>query len=67
MAVASKDEYVKMDEMYEGQTYKMSANTLMTWPGDIDGSRLYMSTSETKQHLTLLNPDVPRLSTGWEN
>lgn len=67
MAVASKDEYVKMDEMYEGQTYKMSANTLLTWPGDIDGSRLYMSTAETKQCLTIINPDVPRLSTGWEN
>ena len=67
MAVASKDEYLQMDEKYAGQTYKMSANTLMTWPGDIDGSRLYMSTSETKQCLTLINPDVPRLSAGWEN
>lgn len=67
MAVASKDEYLKMDEKYEGQTYKMSANTLLTWPADIDGSRLYMSTSETKQCLTLIDPDVPRLSTGWEN
>lgn len=67
MAIASKDEYVKMDEMYEGQTYKMSANTLLTWPGDIDGSRLYMSTAETKQCLAIINPDVPRLSTGWEN
>lgn len=67
MAVASKDEYVKMDEKYDGETYKMSANTLLTWPGDIDGSRLYMSTSETKQCLAIINPDVPRLSTGWEN
>lgn len=67
MAVASKEEYIKMDEMYGGKTYLMSANTLMTWPGDIDGSRLYMNTSETKQSLTILNPDVPRLSNGWEN
>ena len=67
MAVAYKDDYVEMDKMYDGQTYKMAANTLMTWPEDIDASRLYMSTQETKQSLTLLNPDVPRISTGWEN
>jgi len=67
MAIAFKDDYVKMDEMYEGQTYKMSANTLLTWPSDIDASRLYMNTAETIQSLTLLNPDVPRISTGWEN
>ena len=67
MAIAFKDDYLKMDEKYEGQTYKMSANTLLTWPADIDGSRLYMSTAETKQSLTLLNPDFPRISTGWEN
>lgn len=67
MAVAFKDDYVKMDQDYEGKTYLMSANTLLTWPADIDASRLCMNTSETKQCLTLLNPDVPRLSTGWEN
>jgi hypothetical protein len=67
MAVAFKDAYIGMDEQYEGQTYKMSANTLLTWPSDIDASRLYMNTSETRQSLTILNPDVPRLSTGWEN
>ena len=67
MAVAFKDDYVKMDELFDGQTYKMSANTLLTWPGDIDASRLYMNTAETKQSLTIINPDVPRLSTGWEN
>lgn len=26
-----------------------------------------MNTSETRQSLCLLNPDVPRISTGWEN
>lgn len=67
MAIAYKDEYVKMDETYEGKTYQMAANTLLTWPSDIDSSRLYMNTAETKQSLTLLEPDVPRLSTGWEN
>lgn len=67
MAVVFKDEYMEMDEKYGGKTYLMSANTLMTWPADIDGSRLYMNAAETKQSLTLLNPDVPRLSTGWEN
>lgn len=67
MAVAFKDEYLQMDEKYEGKTYQMAANTLMTWPSDIDASRLYMNTAETKQSLTLLDPDVPRISTGWEN
>ena len=67
MAIVYKDEYVKMDEMYEGQTYKMAANTLLTWPSDIDASRLYMETAESKQSLTLLEPDVPRLQTSWEN
>ena len=67
MAVAFKDDYIQMDEKYADKTYLMSANTLLTWPGDIDASRLYMNTSETKQSLTILNPDIPRLSTGWEN
>lgn len=67
MAIASKDEYLKMDEKYDDKTYLMSANTLLTWPSDIDGSRLYMNTSETKQSLTIINPDIPRLSNGWEN
>ena len=67
MAVAFKDEYIEMDEKYDGKTYLMSANTLLTWPSDIDGSRLVMQSAETKQSLTLLNPDFPRLSTGWEN
>lgn len=67
MAVVYKDEYLKMDEMYDGKTYLMSANTLLTWPADIDASRLYMNTAETRQSLTLINPDVPKLSTSWEN
>lgn len=67
MAVAFRDIYDEMDAQYEGKTYLMAANTLLTWSSDIDGSRLYMNTAETKQSLTLLNPDVPRLQTGWEN
>lgn len=67
MAVAFRGDYEDLDRKYEGQTYKMAGNTLLTWPSDIDSSRLCMNTGETKQSLTLLNPDVPRLSTGWEN
>lgn len=67
MPIVQKGEYIRMDEMFEGQTYKMSANTLLTWPSDIDSSRLYMNSSETRQSLTIIDPDVPRLSTGWEN
>ena len=40
MAVAYKNEYVEMDEKYDGKTYLMAANTLLTWPSDIDASRL---------------------------
>lgn len=39
MAVSFKDDYVEMDKKYEGKTYLMSANTLLTWPTDIDASR----------------------------
>ena len=67
MAIAFKDDYLKMDEMYEGQTYLMAANTLLTWPGDIDSSRLVMFGAESKQSLSLLEPDFPRISTNWEN
>ena len=67
MAVSFKDEYIEMDKNFDGKTYLMAANTLLTWPSDIDASRLYMNTAETKQSLSILNPDVPRLSTGWEN
>lgn len=67
MAIVFRNEFDRMNEMYSGQTYKMSANTLLTWPSDCDSSRLYMNTAETKQSLTVLNPDYPRLSTGWEN
>ena len=67
MAIAFKDDYLKMDEMFEGQTYKMASTTLLTFPTDIDSSRLNMFSAECKQSLTLLNPDFPRVATNWEN
>lgn len=40
MSVAFRGVYDEMDKKYEGKTYLMSANTLLTWPEDIDASRL---------------------------
>jgi hypothetical protein len=66
MGVSFKDDYVKMDEKYGDQMYKMFGPTLLGFPLDVDASRLYMNTSETKQSLTLIDPDVARIQTGWE-
>lgn len=65
--ISLKEELQKMDEKYGDQMYKMYGPTLLTWAGGIDSSRLYMFTSHLKQFLTLLNPDVPRIQTGFEN
>lgn len=57
----------KMDEEYGGDNmYKMFGSTLLSY-STTDSSRMYMFTSHVKQVLTLLNPDFPRLSTGFEN
>lgn len=66
MGVTFKDAYVEMDEKYGHQMYKMFGPTLLGFPLDVDASRLYMNTSETKQSLSLVDPDVPRIQTGWE-
>jgi hypothetical protein len=67
MAIQFKDEYVKMDEEYGDCLYKMFGPTLLSYPMDVNSSRLYMFTSNIKQTLSLLNPDVPRIMTGFEN
>lgn len=55
-----------MDEKYGDQMYKIFGPTLLGFPEDCDSSRLYMLTSHLKQVLTLLNPDVARIQTGFE-
>lgn len=61
-----KDELRKMDETFGDQMHKMYGPTLLTWPSGVDSARLYMFTSHLKQVLTILDPDVPRIQTGYE-
>ncbi len=67
MSVNLKDVLIKMDDEYGDQMYKMFGPTLLGYPLDCDSSRGYMFTSNLKQVLTLLNPDIPRVQTGFEN
>lgn len=41
--------------------------SLMFYPGGSDGARLNMATQNQKQFVSLINPDIPRISTGYEN
>ena len=57
----------EMDEIYGGDNMiRMLGPTLLSYVST-DSSREYMFTSHAKQTLNLLDPDVPRLSTGMEN
>ena len=63
-----KQKLEEMDEKYSGDNmYKMFGPSLLAGGRDIDSSRAYMFTAHIKQCLTLLNPDVPRLASGFEN
>jgi len=66
MGIVFNDEYEKMDEKYDGQMYKLWGPQLLGFPIDVDSSRLYMLTSNIKQILTLVDPDVARIQTGYE-
>lgn len=62
-----KGQLEEMDEKYGGdEMFRMLGSTLLSYT-TTDSSRMYMFTSHVKQILTLLNPDVPRLQTGFEN
>lgn len=65
--ISLKEELQRMDEKYGDQMYKMYGPTLLGFPQGVDSSRLYMFTAHLKQCLTLLNPDVPKIQTGFEN
>lgn len=62
-----KDTLIEVDEEYGDQMYKLFGPSLLGYPMDADSSRGYMFTSSLKQTLTLLNPDVPRIQTSYEN
>lgn len=67
MAIVNVDVYRDMDEKYGKDMEKLFGPGLMSWPEDVDSSRLYMFSSNLKQILTLINPEVPHVMTGYEN
>ena len=67
MPITTANIYREMDEKYGDKMETLFGAGLMTWPEDVDSSRMYMFTSNLKQILTLLEPDVPHVMTGYEN
>lgn len=67
MAVIDISQYLKMNEEYGDAMYRIWGPTLISFPSDTDSSRALMNTSQQKQFLTLLNPDVPHILTNFEN
>lgn len=65
--MAGTDEYRKMDEQWGDKMEKLFGVSLLGFPEGVDSSRLYMFSSNAKQFLTILNPDVPHIMTGYEN
>ena len=59
--------FKEMDEKYGNCMEKLFGPGLLTWPEDVDSSRMYMFTANLKQWLVLLKPDVPHVMTGYEN
>ena len=66
MAVIDVSQYAKMNEAFQDKMYQLWGPTLICFPEDTDSSRSLMATSQQKQFLTLLNPDVPHIMTGFE-
>ncbi len=62
-----RDELNKMNEEYNDRLWELYCGPLLTSPQGIDSSRLNMFNQHLKQFLMILNPDYPRLSTGFEN
>lgn len=67
MAVIDIGQYQRMNEQFSDHMYRIWGPTLIGFPSDTDSSRALMATSQQKQFLTLLNPDVPHVLTGFEN
>ena len=56
-----------MDEKFSGDNMvQMLGMSTLNWM-NVDSSRQLMFNSHIKQLLTLVNPDVPRIQTGFEN
>jgi len=67
MAVIDISKYQEMNDKFGEAMYRIWGPTLICFPSDTDSSRSLMATSQQKQFLTLLNPDVPHVLTGFEN
>lgn len=67
MAVIDVSKYAEMDAKYADTMYRLWGPTLLGFPADTDSSRALMATSQQKQFLTLLEPDVAYVLTGTEN
>lgn len=67
MAVIDISQYQRMNEQFQDHMYRIWGPTLIGFPADTDSSRALMATSQQKQFLTLLEPDVPHVLTGFEN
>lgn len=62
-----KQKLEELDEVYGGdEMFRIFGPSSLTW-STIDSSRAYMWNQHIKQSLTLLDPDVPHLQTGFEN
>ncbi len=66
MAIGT-EEYRRLDEEWGDKMEKLFGPTLLGFPEGCDSSRLNMFSSNQKQFLTLMNPDVPHILTGYEN
>lgn len=62
-----KSKLDEVDRIYGGdEMFRLLGPTLLNYT-NTDSARNYMFTSHLKQTLTLLNPDIPRIQTGFEN
>lgn len=62
-----RHELEQMDEKFSGDNMvKMLGMSTLNWM-NVDSSRQLMFNSHIKQLLTLVDPDVPRIQTGFEN
>lgn len=62
-----RHELEQMDEKFSGDNMvQMLGMSTLNWM-NVDSSRQLMFNSHIKQLLTLINPDVPRIQTGFEN
>lgn len=61
-----KEELQEKEKLYHG-SYEPFGMTLLTDPGYVSGNRSTMFTNHLKQFVNLLEPDYPKVSTGFEN